>query len=109
MDPYIQQLQRDYDAGVLLMECIAPLAYDTLVTGGIFQQQEYERFLPAAATYLQAWAAKHGRTVHNLLDCPGISLEEKSRQMQWLREQTAMRMAVYDYLSKAKELTRGKV
>lgn len=109
MDPYIQLLQRDYDAGVLLMECIAPLAYDTLVNTGIIEQQEYERFLPAASTYLQAWSAKHGRTVHNLLDCPGIGLEEKSRQMQWLKEQTAKRMAVYDHLSKTKELSNGKV
>lgn len=109
MDPYIQQLQRDYDAGTLLMECIAPQAYDTLVSAGVFQESDYLMFMTEATIYTQAWKQKNAKTVASMLDNPAYSLGEKALQHWRLRKVTAKKMAVYDHLSKSKELSDGKV
>jgi hypothetical protein len=104
MDQYIRQLQHDYQAGRLLMECIAPDAYDTLVKAGYMLESEYEVHMADAIIYLHAWAQRNNRTLHNLLDCPGQSLELKHQQMEWVKMNTAKKLAVYEFLSKSKEL-----
>ncbi len=104
MREYLIQLRKDFETGVLLMDCIVLDAYEWLVSNGYLTADSFHLYKQAAATYRMAQMHKYPRTLQQSFEDPYRDLEKKHQLENTLKENIAKKMAVYDWVRECRIL-----
>lgn len=97
-DNYITTLQQLLRDGALILEAIAPDAFNDLVKQGSVLENDYERYLEDAGRYVQEYHRRFPKTLSECIAERVWDQADRSRREQLAKMNIAKKLAVYDFI-----------